>query len=202
MSDKEKIIVGEVKYRFGFLRPLTGLIKKTATFFINTYKSLPKIAKIVFLLIVIVVVAGSVYGVVKVVVKSNPKPAKELTMANDYFRKNDRSQALAHARAALAAAPNDPDAILAVASLVEQDNPSEAQQLYAHALKVFKEQDNPDEDGKKAVTYWAAAQLAEKAGQIVQAKQYYQKVIDAASPSNSYDQSLLKQAQAALKRLP
>lgn len=211
MSDKEKTIVGEVKNRFSLSRSLPGFINKPVAVFRNKYKNLPKKIRIIFLLVlVLLVLSAGAYGVFIVVDKVRvkldhnyaiSKAAKELTVANRYAKDKNKAQALAHARAALALAPNDPDTVLEVAALTQQDNPTEAKQVYAQALALLKTQDNPDVSGKKAITYWAAAQLAERAGLIDQARQYYQKVIDTANQSNSYEKSLLQQSQAALKRL-
>lgn len=133
--------------------------------------------------------------------KATTKTDSELALVSKYVMENNISQALAHAKKALIKTPDDLNAIQAVASLTEKSNPDEAKRYYVQALEVFKKQNNPDADGKTAITYWAAAGLAEKAGYKDQAKQYYQKVINAAKPSDSYEQSLVKRSQAALKAL-
>ncbi len=168
-------------------------------------KNLPIII-LAAVLVLALLAGGGLFGYLKVFHKSAgtntaTKINNELTMTNKYLREDDMSQALVYARKALALDPDNTDAIFAVASLVSTDNPEEAKQLYAHAFEIFKKQDNPDVSGKTAVTYWAAAGLAERAGYTDQAKQYYQKVIDTADPSNSYHQNLVKKSEAALKRL-
>lgn len=125
----------------------------------------------------------------------------ELSLVNKAVQENDTKQALAHAKQALASDPNNVDNYVLVATLTEKDNPKEAQKVYARGLEVFKKQDNPDVDGKHAVTYWAAAGLAEKAGLTDQAKKYYQKVIDSADLADSYEQDIVAQSERALKRL-
>lgn len=160
-------------------------------------------------LIIITVVTLAIFGVsYKLVSKRQEHIAQvsqfqqEQTATNESLLKNDKSQALEHARKALAITPNDFEAIITVAELTAENNPDEAKQLYAQALEISKQQDNPDLDGKSAITYWGAAGLAEKAGLTDQAKKYYQKVIATAKETNSYEQSLAAQSQEALKRLP
>jgi tetratricopeptide (TPR) repeat protein len=133
--------------------------------------------------------------------KTADKVNQETAATSKALLDHDQAQALAHAKAALALAPDDPDTILTVAHLVEKDDPSYSNQLYNHALEVFKKMNDPDVDGKKALTYWTAAGLAEKAGHKDQAKRYYQKVINAANQKESYDSYLAAQSLEALKRL-
>lgn len=125
----------------------------------------------------------------------------EVSMVQESLEENDKSKALEHARRALARDPNNIDNILMVANLAKEDNPDESKQLFARALDAYKKQNKPDENGKTAITYWAAAGLAENAGQIDQARHYYQKVVDVADPSDSYHQSIAKQSREALERL-
>jgi len=129
------------------------------------------------------------------------KLSSETDYTNNALQKNDYTTALEHAKKALASEPHSVDAILAVANIDKKLNPTEAKQYYKQALAEFKKQDNPDINGKPATTYWAAAGMAEQAGETDAAKQYYQAVIKAAIPSDSYDQSLATQSAAALKRL-
>lgn len=126
---------------------------------------------------------------------------QETVLSNQAFLKGNKAQALDHAKKALAKDPNNVDNILLVANLTQAANPSAAKQYYVQALDTFKQQNNPDVPGKSAVTYWAAANLAQQAGETSQAKKYYQEVIQTASPSDSYQQSLVKQSQAALAGL-
>ena len=126
---------------------------------------------------------------------------QEQTATNESLINNDKQQAIEHARKALDLAPNDFEAVVTLASLTSESNPTESKQLYARALEIAKQQDNPDVDGKSAITYWGAAGLAEQAGLTDQAKKYYQKVIDAADTANEYQQSLVAQSKEALKRL-
>ena len=126
---------------------------------------------------------------------------QEQTAANESVLNNDKQQALEHAQKAMALAPNDFEAVMAVAALTAEKDPEAAKQYYARALEIAKQQDDPDADGKSAITYWGAAGLAEQAGFKDQAKKYYQKVIDAANPTDNYQQSLASQAKEALARL-
>lgn len=157
------------------------------------------------IILVLAVLAGGGYAGYKAykqyTLPASVKASNETTKLNEALQKNDRAQALADAKKALSYTPNDVNAILAVAYLTKAENPGEAKQYFAQAFNEFKKQNNPDVSGKSAETYWAAAGLAEQAGETDQAKQYYQKVIEAANPSDSYEQSLATQSQAALKRL-
>jgi tetratricopeptide (TPR) repeat protein len=196
-SDSKKAVVGEVKRGEQFRL-------STSRFFKKIKNKIPKRGQRFMLPGTILVICILITGLALIYFnKTNTatKTATEAAMANENFKNHNNSQALEHAKKALALAPDDPDAILLAANLSLPDHPAEAKALFAHALDIFKQQDNPDVDGKKAVTYWAAAGLAEKAGQTEQAKKYYQKVIDSANPKDPYEQSLLKQAQAARMRL-
>jgi Tfp pilus assembly protein PilF len=126
---------------------------------------------------------------------------KQAELSNEAFSKGSKAQALEHAKKALAEEPNNIDNILLVANLTKAENPSAAKQYYVQALDKFKQQDNPDVPGKSAVTYWAAAGLARQAGETDQAKKYYQEVIQTASLSDNYQQSLVEQSRAELARL-
>lgn len=152
----------------------------------------------ILLIPLVIAGAGAVYWFRDDIFKN--KVDREISTTNQLVQENDMSQALVHARKALAAAPDDPGAIMAVASLAAKENPDEAKQLYARLLEIQRREDNPDEDGKPATTYWAAAGLAESAGLNDEAKKYYQKTIDAADPSNEYEMSLAQQSKSILER--
>ena len=167
---------------------------------------IPKTKKQIMLVGLILVLFVVTVGVAVVLWNKNrpdtaSKIAKEQALTNKYVRENNTTEALKHAKQALASAPDDLDAILVVASLSEKTNPKEAKQYYAQALEVFKKIDNPDIDGKKAGTYWGAAGMADKAGLTDQAKKYYQKVIDTANLSDGSEWVLAKQSKEALQRL-
>ncbi len=125
----------------------------------------------------------------------------DLALVDKSLQNNDSARALVYARQALAKSPSDINAIMTVADLTQKSNPEESKRLYAKALAEFKKTDNPDVDLKTAITYWAAAGMAERAGLTDQAKGYYQKVINSADLGDSYDKSLAQQSEAALKRL-
>lgn len=129
------------------------------------------------------------------------KSANEVKLEEQALNNHNRTQALIDAKKALSYEPNNLDLITSVAYLEEPNNPTAAKQYFNEALIQFKKQNNPDVKGKTPETYWAAAQLAYQAGQITEAKQYYQDVIQAANPHNAYQVSLADQSQAALKRL-
>lgn len=129
------------------------------------------------------------------------KAARELALANNDVQKGNRTQALIDAKKALSYTPHDSGAIMMVAYLEMAQNPSQAKQYFSLALKEFQKQANPDISGKSAETYWAAAGLAEQAGEVKQAIKYYQEVITVAKPTDTYEQSLAAQSQVALKRL-
>lgn len=164
------------------------------------HKKQMMLAGLILVLLVVAVAAAAV-----VWNKSRPDTAtkieEEQALTNKYVRENNTTEALKHAKQALASAPDDLDAILVVASLSEKTNPKEAKQYYAQALEVFKKIDNPDIDGKKAGTYWGAAGMADKAGLTDQAKKYYQKVIDTANLSDGSGWVLAEQSKEALQRL-
>jgi hypothetical protein len=132
---------------------------------------------------------------------ASTKANQETAKLNEALLNHNRAQALVDAKKALADEPANLDNILAVAYLTQAQNPNEAKQYFMQAFNEFKQQNNPDVAGKSAGTYWAAAGLARQAGEISQAKQYYQEVMKAANPSNSYEQSLAEQSQAELRRL-
>ena len=127
------------------------------------------------------------------------KSKKELEESNKALSNNDKKQALKHAREALDANPDSYEAINTVASLT--DDKEEKNKLYAHQLDLQKKQLNPDVDGLPTSTYWATAQVAAQAGEVEQAKKYYQKAIGAAKESSEYDQALSADSKTALERL-
>jgi tetratricopeptide (TPR) repeat protein len=134
-------------------------------------------------------------------IPTDAKINNELNTASSYVRDNDTAKALEAAKRALALDPDNVDSLMVVANLTQKDNPEEAKQYFARALEIYKKENDPDSNGKTAINYWGAAVLAEPAGLIDDAKEYYQKVIDAADPEDSYHQSLVKQSKTALKRL-
>lgn len=127
--------------------------------------------------------------------------SRETNLSNQAFMQGNKVQALDYAKKALAKEPNNVDAIELVANLTQAQDPAAAKQYYLQALNAFKQQNNPDVQGRAAEIYWAAAELAREAGQNSQAVKYYQQFIQAASPSDSYQQSLVKQAQAEVASL-
>lgn len=162
----------------------------------------PKLSKpikiLLFIVIVGIMLAGGIAGYSTYKYRRH---ISEIESVNKSMQNNDTTQALVHARKALAQNPNDFQTIQLVASLSEKSNPREAHKLYAQALDIYKKHDNPDIDGKPANTYWGAADFAEKAGLNDQAKKYYQKVLKAVDPHDYNQQILYMQAEAALKRL-
>lgn len=125
----------------------------------------------------------------------------DMDRANRALIEGDEQQALAYARKALDAEPNNVERILTVASLVKAHNAEEARALYGQALEIYKKHTDPNVPGQPTLVYWAAATLAEDAGQIALARQYYQSVINVADKSNDYEADLFRQSQEALERL-
>lgn len=164
----------------------------------QTIKKKLKHPRLILLIIFALLVSSSV--VAFLLFKPGQKE-NDLTLANKYVRENNTPKALAHAKKALELEPNNVDAILAVANLTLKDNPEESKQYFARALEIYKEENNPDADGGTAINYWAAAGLADQAGQYDLAKKYYQKVIDTADAKDAYHQDLVRQSKLALERL-
>lgn len=125
----------------------------------------------------------------------------ELEKANEYVLSGDSKKALSSARKALEANPDDLTAIETVAGLIKKDDPQAARLLYGHAMDVIVKTNMLNEGGGTTITYWSAATFAKDAGRVNLAKLYYQKVIDTAVPSDSYQQSLVLQSRAALEKL-
>lgn len=150
----------------------------------------------VCLLVIIVVVAG-----VLIYKNSHKSYNQEVDLANQAYIQGNKAQALDHAKKALVKDPNNINAILLVANLSKTEDPGAAKQYYAQALSAMKQQNNPDVPGKSALTYWAAAELARQTGETSQAVKYYQQVIQAANPSDDYDQTLAVQAKTELASL-
>lgn len=167
------------------------------------FPKLPQLPVVVTVALVLLV-SGVILGVLQHNHLSGAKPSSEIDFMNEALQNNDKALALEHAKQALAKDPHNIDTILAVANIDKVVNPTEAKQYFKQALAELKLQDNPDVSNKPAATYWAAAQLADQAGEKNQAKKYYQEVIDAINTAKSvdtYSQSLTAQSQAALKRL-
>lgn len=173
-------------------------------------KSRRKIVFIVALVVLLLIIAGIVVYALKFRSTSSTTsqqqtatiPKTDVNMLNESLLKGDKAQALAYAKKVLAKDPHNIDSISAVASL-EQENhqPKEATHYYEMAYNEFKKQMNPGAKGTTAITYWAAANMAEQAGQASDAKHYYQQVIKTADASDAYQKSLVKQSKAALERL-
>lgn len=157
--------------------------------------------------VIIILITGVVswVGIYLAYIQLTTSPSTKSVQAADSMNKalqnHNTSQALTDAKRALANEPNNYNNILAVAYLTQSTNPSEAKQYFKQALNLSNQQDNANLPGKSALTYWGAANLALQAGETSQAKIYYQEVIKAADPANSYQQSLAAQAQDQLRKL-
>lgn len=149
----------------------------------------------------LVLILGGSIAAVYLKNKNTVPPGGELTALNQALIDNDEDRALEYARKALAHLPDDMDTILAAANVIKKYEPEEAKQLYALALDIFKQENQPDQVGKSAVTYWAAATLAEDAGLKDEAKTYYVNTIASANQEDHYQQYLVNSAQTALARL-
>jgi tetratricopeptide (TPR) repeat protein len=122
-------------------------------------------------------------------------------MANQALKKGNETEALMDDKKALAIEPNNVGNIMLVANLTEKENPELAKQYYTQAFDKYNQQNNLASPKMTAVNYWGAANLAEQAGEISQAKQYYQQVIKTANPANSYEQELAQKSQAQIEKL-
>lgn len=153
------------------------------------------------LLVIVIVAVALIYH--NHVSESNKvaQADQERRLANKAFLKGNKAQALEHAKKALADQPNNISNIQMVANLMNSENPSAAKQYYVQVFDKYKQQNDIGSAHTTAVNYYVAARFAQQAGEISQAKQYYQDVIKTARPSNSYEQSLAKQASAELKVL-
>lgn len=129
------------------------------------------------------------------------KSDRELKETSKYVREGNDSKAIDSARRAVEEDPSNLTALETLASLLVEQDPKQAKEIYARALKVYKSDYNLDKGGGTAINYWAAATLAENAGRTNEAKQLYQLVIDTAEPGDDYQQLLARQSQAALERL-
>ncbi len=127
--------------------------------------------------------------------------SEELSAMNEYLQAGNDAKSAEHARKALAHAPDDMDTMLAVAEAIKRVDIEESQQLYVKALEVFKQQDDPDAEGKNPVTYWSAGTMAEGAGLVDQAIVYYRKALEAADSTNTDDQNITAKTKEALWRL-
>ncbi len=127
--------------------------------------------------------------------------SQDITLANDALINGDKTLALERAKEALVKDSSNIDTILLVAKLTKETSPDEAKQYYAQALKEYSQQDNPDVSGKSATVYWAAADLAQRAGKTEQAKEYYAKVAPAANPQDDYELSIAEQSKERLEGL-
>ena len=158
-------------------------------------KNYPKIIVAVLLCVALVI------GIIVILLNQAPTKTatQENSLANDAFIKGDKALALKHAKKALEKDPNNMNTMLLVAKLSKEKNPDEAKQYYAQALDVIIKYDKPDEPGKPASIYWAAADLAQRAGQIELAKKYYAKVAPAADPQNDYEQSIAAESKVRLE---
>lgn len=125
----------------------------------------------------------------------------QLDKVSEAVANKDTSTAYKLAQQALDMNPNDMDSLLAAATLAEKEDPEESKRLYARILEIQSKEDNPDEDGKTAITYWSAAGLAEKAGKVELARKYYQKALTAVDMKDSYHQFIANDSQTALERL-
>lgn len=127
--------------------------------------------------------------------------SEQFALMNEQLEGGDKGRALEHAREALALSPDDIDVILTVVYAAEEAGADDVEGLYAQALKIFRQQNDPDSDGKEPATYLAAGSLAEGAGLKEQAVQYFQKALDTSDFSNLNDQEVITKSQEALGRL-
>lgn len=158
--------------------------------------------------LVILLVAGSAgfyywrsYSSQKAIEKAEAKINEALTGISTSFQDGDIAKTKEYAKEMLEDNPYNMDVILAVADLYEKIDLDEAKKYYARALEVYKNQERPDDDGKQSGIYYYAGFLAEKAGMIDQARQYYQRAVDVAGETEGENSNFAKQAKMALERL-
>lgn len=178
--------------------PNVGVVAKKRRFRFLTKK------RLVLLLIIVIVAVGAGWFFVLRDSKSEyviTETDLEIEKVNLALVAGDNKSALEYAKKALELSPDDLYTLELTASLTKESDPQEAKRLYARALEVFKKNDNPDEEGKKAITYMAAAGLAENAGLTDQAKLYYQKVIASSDPYDELNRVIITDAEERLKNL-
>lgn len=150
-------------------------------------------------ILLVVVVGGLIF------VTGNREPdvtaTQDMKLANDAYIEGNKDLALEHAKQALEKDPNNNETILLVAKLTNAKDPQAAKQYYLQAFNLYAKQFNPDAPGKTATVYWAAADLARRAGKTEQAKEYYAKVAPAANENDGYEQNIAKQSKDWLARL-
>lgn len=125
----------------------------------------------------------------------------EIVLAYNYVQEGDLASAAESARKAAEYAPDEMDILIGAASVLRDEDPDAAKEIFALALELIKEQDSPDEEGKNISTYWAAGNLAEQAGETDQAIKYYRAALDAADPLNVDEQFIVDRSEAGLERL-
>jgi tetratricopeptide (TPR) repeat protein len=165
-------------------------------------KKLPKPKRLISLVVAVscLVIAGAIVFVFMHHSKTS-QANQEINLSNAAFSRGNKTEALIYAKKALADQPNKISNIMLVANLTNTESPSEARQYYIQALNKFKQQNNIGSTGTTAVSYWAAATMAERANETGQAEQYFKDVIKTSSSSNSYEQTLAKQSQVELESL-
>lgn len=188
-KDKSKIYVGDTgedKNHFGSRVQAYG--RKNAT-----------------LLIALAIIGVSVLSFVVYGVQNQREANKvvdaEIELANDAVLQDDPKKALQHAKRAYEASPDNLDAILLLAELTKKENPTEAKKLYGQALDAYKDQNNFDDGDVNAIENWAAAGLAEDAGNKAEALKYYKQVLIKASAKDGYESSLIRQSIESIERL-
>ena len=161
----------------------------------------PSKKTVLFIVIGVMVIGAFVGGVVGYSRYQAQQQTAQLNKISEAVANKDTSAAYKLAKQAVDKNPNDMDSLLAAATLAEKEDPEESKRLYTRILEIQSKEDDPEADGKTAITYWSAAGLAEKAGKVELARKYYQKALSVVDMKDSYHQFIANDSQTALERL-
>ena len=125
----------------------------------------------------------------------------ETKLALSASANKNNSLALYHAKRALQTSPNDLRAIDLMAVVTSKTNPAESMKYCAQELSLYKQQSNFDSGKLNTLQYWAAAGLAENAGNKAEALKFYKAVVKGANMNNSYENDLARQSKETIQRL-
>jgi len=129
------------------------------------------------------------------------QPAIDMQEAYKALQDGDTEAAAKKALATVESAKDDLDILLAAADVVSYQDKDQAKALYAEALKLYSTANNPEDDNKPMRVYWAAARLAEQAGECTSAAGYYEKAIKAASLDDPEEQDIATRSKVELDKL-
>lgn len=163
-----------------------------------------RLKRVIILLGIVLVTIAIIAGGVKFYKYQNrslsERVSEQLTKVNQSLAKGDKQKALEHAKKALELYPDNNDLVYLVASITSDIDPNQAEKEYDRLYEDLKTQHNLDNEEVSTIIYWAAANAAEDAGEIEDARKYYQKVIQKASPEE-YEQDIARQSRERLEKL-